>query len=146
MSFDYGSNTSFETDVAGRLLLGFGALVALVATAGSLYLSLGLGLIPCELCWYQRILMYPLVVVLGVACLENRKSAYRTAVPLAAVGGTIAAYHSYIQLYPHASQCTVGCSTVQYTVFGLTVPNLSLTAFVIVLLTMGWLRYATGPP
>lgn len=146
MAYERASGTDVETGPVTRLLLGFGTLVALVATAGSLYLSLGLGLIPCELCWYQRILMYPLVVVLGVAAIEGRASVYRTAVPLAALGGMVAAYHSYVQLYPDASQCTVGCTTVQYTVFGLTIPNLSLTAFGIVLLTMGVLycRSRTG--
>lgn len=141
MAYEPISETEFGTGTITQALLGLGTLVALVATGGSLYLSLGLGLIPCELCWYQRILMYPLVVVLGVALFKRRASVYHTAFPLAALGAGIAAYHSYIQLYPHASRCTVGCSTVQYTLFGLTVPNLSLTAFVLVLLTMGLLYY-----
>ncbi len=50
-------------------------VVAGVATAGSLYFSEVLGLVLCDLCWYQRILMYPLVVVLGVAAWENRPEA-----------------------------------------------------------------------
>jgi len=127
-----------------RVLLAFGTLVALVATTGSLYLSLGLGLIPCELCWYQRILMYPLVVVLGVALVEGRESVYYTGVPLAVLGATVASYHSYIQINPTASSCTVGCSAVQYTVFGLTVPNLSLLAFVLVLIALVGLRRPFG--
>ena len=59
-----------------------GTLLAAVATAGSLFFSLGLGLVPCELCWYQRILMYPLVVVLGVATVELRPAVWKTALPL----------------------------------------------------------------
>ncbi|MFB6177736.1 MAG: disulfide bond formation protein B, partial [Halobaculum sp.] len=58
--------------VGTRSLLSLATTVALVATAGSLYFSEVMGLIPCELCWVQRILMYPLVVVLAVAAVEER--------------------------------------------------------------------------
>lgn len=70
-----------------RRLLASATVVAGVATAGSLYLSLGLGLVPCELCWYQRVLMYPLVVVLGVAAAEGRPGAWRTVLWRAPVVG-----------------------------------------------------------
>ncbi|KOX93727.1 disulfide bond formation protein DsbB [Haloarcula rubripromontorii] len=116
-----------------RLLLAAATAVAAVATAGSLYLSLGLGLTPCRLCWYQRILMYPLVVVLGVAAVEDRPGVVRTALPLAVPGAAVAAYHSWLQV----SQTTCGlgavsCAQIQYRVLGLTVPNLSLVAFLLV--------------
>ncbi|WP_277540415.1 disulfide bond formation protein B [Haloarcula laminariae] len=120
-----------ETDT--RTLLGAATLVALVATAGSLFLSLGLGLEPCRLCWYQRILMYPLVVVLGVATVERRAAVAWTALPLTALGAAIAAYHSWLQATQVA--CGVGavsCARVQYRIAGLTVPNLSLIAFLLV--------------
>lgn len=113
-----------------RVLLGCTTLVALVATVGSLYFSLGKGLYPCRLCWYQRILMYPLVIILGVAVLENRPHVYRTALPLAVIGGSIAAYHSYIQVVGIGGVCASMCATVQFKLFGLlTIPNLSLLAF-----------------
>lgn len=141
MAYEHTAGEFTDSGRLQRALLGFGTLVALVATAGSLYLSLGLGLLPCKLCWYQRILMYPLVVVLGVALLEGRTSVYHTVVPLATLGAVVAAYHSYIQINPAGSYCSVGCSAVQYTVFGLTIPNLSLVAFVLVLLVTVGLRY-----
>jgi disulfide bond formation protein DsbB len=116
-----------------RPLLAFGTLVALVATAGSLYLSLGMGLLPCRLCWYQRILMYPLVVVLGVAALDRDVAVVRTALPLSVLGLAVATYHSFLQVAAGPSQCLAGgCGTVQFRVLGLTVPNLSLTAFLLV--------------
>jgi disulfide bond formation protein DsbB len=116
-----------------RPLLAFATLVAIVATGGSLYLSLGLGLIPCRLCWYQRILMYPLVVVLGVAAYEGRSGVAMTVLPLSVLGTAIAAYHSYIQIAPSGgAQCTVGCGLVQFRVLGLAVPNLSLLAFLLI--------------
>lgn len=136
MAYESGAETLLGSERSSRAVLAAGTLVASVATAGSLYLSLGLGLIPCELCWYQRILMYPLVVVLGVAFVKDDRSVYHTAVPLATVGAAIAAYHSYVQIDSGAGSCTVGCSEVQYTVVGLTVPNLSLVAFVLILLLM----------
>ena len=119
--------------ISSRLLLAGGALVACIATAGSLYLSEFLGLIPCELCWYQRILMYPLVLVIGVAALEDRPSVYRTALPLSVAGVGIAAYHSYVQVAVESTTCTVGgCGSVQYRLLGLSIPNLSLIAFVLI--------------
>jgi len=117
-----------------RPLIAAATLIAAVATAGSLYLSLGLGLVPCRLCWYQRILMYPLVVVLGVATVENRRTIYRTVLPLSTLGGAIAAYHSLLQASAATGQCTPGggCGTVLLRVFGLSIPNLSLLAFTLI--------------
>lgn len=117
-----------------RLPLAAGTLVATVATIGSLYFSEVLGLIPCELCWYQRILMYPLTLILGMAALENRPGVYRTALPLSVLGAIIAAYHSWLQVSGSSGTCSigVGCATVQYRALGLTVPNLSLIAFVLI--------------
>ena len=126
-----------------RALLAFGTLVASVATAGSLYLSLGLGLVPCELCWYQRILMYPLVIVLGVAVLGDRSRVYRTALPLSVLGALLAAYHSWLQASAASGVCTVGsCGAVQFRVLGLTIPNLSLLAFLLVTGALVALRLA----
>jgi disulfide bond formation protein DsbB len=117
-----------------RLPLAGSTLVAVVATAGSLYFSEVLGLIPCELCWFQRVLMYPLVLVVGVAALENRPGVYRTALPLSVLGTAVAAYHSWIQISGGSGTCSLGggCASVQYRVLGLSIPNLSLVAFVLI--------------
>jgi disulfide bond formation protein DsbB len=122
------------------------AAVAAVSTAGSLWFSLGLGLTPCRLCWYQRILMYPLVVVLGVAAVEDRPRVWLTALPLSLGGVAVAAYHSYLQVAPSpASTCSLGgesCVRVQYALADglLTIPRLSLVAFVV--LTAGLVALA----
>jgi disulfide bond formation protein DsbB len=147
---------SDRLDLAGRPvpvrpLLAAATVVALVATAGSLYLSLGLGLVPCDLCWYQRILMYPLVVVLGVAALDGRADVVRTALPLSTLGLVVAAYHSYLQVNPtRGGTCTVGgggCTSIQYALAGglLTVPRLSLVAFALVTLGLAVLVVADEP-
>lgn len=120
--------STFPSD---RTVLAACTLVASVATAGSLYFSEVLGLYPCDLCWVQRIGMYPLVVVLGVAAYEDRIGVWRTVLPLSVAGGAVAAYHSWIQLTP-SSSCTIGggCEAVQFELFGLlSIPNLSLLAF-----------------
>ncbi len=117
----------------------FALVVAAVATAGSLYFSLGMGLVPCTLCWYQRILMYPLVVVLGVGILR-RDSVAAYVLPLSIPGFVVAAYHNYLQMTPASGACTgeVPCSVPQYRFFtdvvagGVTIPQMSLTAFALI--------------
>lgn len=118
-----------------RVPLATATVVAAVATGGSLWFSLGLGLVPCELCWYQRILMYPLVVVLGVAALEARSGVWRTVLPLSVVGVALAAYHSYLQATTVACGLgSGGCAAVQWRapVVGLSIPTLSLVGFLLV--------------
>lgn len=111
-------------------LLG-GAIIALMATLGSLWFSLGLGLIPCDLCWYQRIFMYPLVVILGVAAYEGRPCVWMTVVPLSVGGLLLATYHSYLQATATACSFTGPCTTIQWKapIIGFSIPNLSLIAF-----------------
>ncbi|MEA1930599.1 MAG: disulfide bond formation protein B [Euryarchaeota archaeon] len=119
-----------------RLLAGC-TLVAIVATTGSLYFSEIAGLSPCGLCWYQRILMYPLVVILGVATVERRSAVWKTALPLSSLGIVVSAYHTALQLSPGV-QCSVGlgCGSIQWQGLGIfTIPRLALVAFV--LLTAG---------
>jgi len=121
-----------------RLLVGC-TLVAAVATAGSLYFSEIVGLVPCELCWYQRILIYPLIVILGVAAYETRSEVWRTALPLSVLGIGVSAYHTVLQLTPTA-QCSlgIGCGAIQWEGLGLfTIPRLALLAFVLVSAGLG---------
>lgn len=92
-----------------------------------------MGLYPCDLCWIQRIGMYPLVVVLGIATYEDRIAVWRTALPLSIGGGLVSAYHSYLQATPSSSCSAGGCGSVQFELFGLlSIPNLSLSAFTVI--------------
>ncbi len=115
--------------------------VATVATLGSLYYSEGMGLFPCELCWYQRVAMYPLVVVLGYAAVTDMADVYWLALPFSSVGLVTSSYHSYLQANP-ASQCRFGgCATVQFELGGfLTIPNQAAIAFAVItaLLLVVW--------
>ena len=82
--------------------------VALTATLGSLYLSEVAHFVPCKLCWYQRIAMYPLVPILFVAALKRDAGVWRYAAPLAAIGSAISIYHYQLERFP--DQTSVSCT------------------------------------
>jgi disulfide bond formation protein DsbB len=85
-------------------------IVAVVTTLGSLYYSEHAGFIPCELCWYQRILMYPLVIVLGVAWLRRDAKVWMTALVFVALGAPLSLYHWLVERVPSfasTSSCSV---------------------------------------
>ena len=82
--------------------------VALTATLGSLYLSEVAHFVPCKLCWYQRIAMYPLVPILFVAALKRDAGVWRYAAPLAAIGSAISIYHYQLERFP--DQASVSCT------------------------------------
>jgi len=84
-------------------------LMAVVATLGSLYYSQIAHFVPCEYCWYQRIAMYPLAVILGIAAFTRDQRVRRYVYPLAIGGAFIAGYHYLIQHLPDLA-ATV-CST-----------------------------------
>ena len=120
-------------------LLPYGAwLIALVATAGSLFFSEVMDLPPCILCWYQRIAMYPLVLVIGVGIVTRDARWKYYALPLSLVGLAISIYHNllYYNLIPESiTPCKEGisCTTVQIEWLGfITIPLMALTAFVLV--------------
>ena len=71
-------------------------LIALLSTAGALFLGEVMGMTPCVLCWYQRIAMFPLVAILGIGLLEGDGRSTRYALPLAWAGWGIALYHCLI--------------------------------------------------
>ncbi len=85
--------------------------VAAVATAGSLYYSEVAGFVPCELCWYQRICMYPLVAVLGIGALRRDRAVRWYAGPIVAIGAGLALYHWLVERVP-AFADTTSCSAV----------------------------------
>lgn len=123
-------------------------LVSLIATAGSLYFGEVLKYPPCTLCWYQRICMYPLVVILGSALWNDESRFYRAALPLSAIGLLIAAYHNllYYGTIPDSiTPCSQGvsCTSKQVEIFGfLTIPLMSLISFIL-LTSLGFIAMKT---
>ncbi|OGY89664.1 MAG: hypothetical protein A3B30_02495 [Candidatus Komeilibacteria bacterium RIFCSPLOWO2_01_FULL_52_15] len=115
--------------------------VSLCAMLGSLYYSEIKGLTPCTLCWYQRILMYPIVFLSLIGLRYRDHMLPRYVLPLSLIGGAIAAYHYVIQMFHPAAvngfiNCTkngVSCTTIDLSYFGfVTIPLLSLIAFLII--------------
>ena len=120
-------------------------LTAAVATGGSLFFSEVAHFLPCQLCWYQRICMYPLSIILLVGALlrDRRLPLYAAAFPL--VGACISIYHIYIEVNPdkESASCKAGipCSTRWLDEFGyVTIPVMALSAFALiaVLLVVAW--------
>ena len=71
-------------------------LIALCATLGALFIGEVMGQTPCTLCWYQRIAMFPLALILGIACSTNDFKIWQYALPLALIGAGIALWHSLL--------------------------------------------------
>jgi disulfide bond formation protein DsbB len=118
--------------------LGLAWFVALLATAGSLYFSDVARFTPCTLCWYQRIAMYPLVVILAIGAARRERAAAWYAGGLAAIGAAIAAYHVALEWIPSldtgACAATAPCTYVWFRMLGfISLPTLALTAFLLIL-------------
>ena len=117
------------------ILLFAAWMIALLATAGSLFFSYVMEFAPCVLCWYQRIFLFPLVVVLARGLFPFDRGAVRYGLPLAILGWLVAAYHNlvYAGVVPESLQpCAKGvsCTEEYIRLFGLlSIPALSLIAF-----------------
>ena len=110
-------------------------LLACVAMLGSLFFSEVMGLKPCVLCWYQRIFMYPLVVILVMGLFPFDKTVSRYALPLAIIGWCFAVYHYFVYsgYIPESLQpCgeDVSCAEINLELLGfITIPMLSILSF-----------------
>ena len=118
-------------------------LQAWVATLGSLYYSEIKHLPPCTLCWYQRILMYPLIIILGVAIIRKDKNVVYYILPFSIIGAVIALYQYLLQVTPLQEPSVISCdalgscSDIQIIYLGfITIPLLSLAAFMLISVMM----------
>jgi disulfide bond formation protein DsbB len=114
---------------------------AWTALVGSLYFSEWRGFTPCALCWYQRILMYPLAPILLVSILRRDQGVWTYVLPLSLLGAATSTYHILIErgIVETSNACRVGvsCRVLYINAFGfITIPTLALTAFLIIGLTM----------
>jgi disulfide bond formation protein DsbB len=111
-------------------------IVAFIATLGSLFFSEIMGFTPCLLCWYQRILMYPLSIILLIATIKNDRQIALYVFPLALIGLMISGYHYVLQKTPTAELGACGvipCTTQYINWFGfITIPFLAFIAFTII--------------
>lgn len=124
-------------------------LISLVSTVGSLIISQVLKLPPCDLCWYQRIFMYPVVLITGFSLFKkDYKSAARYSLLLAIVGSVIALYHVLVQWSDTVKNSNVicglnsidteyiDCSIPYFVEFGfVSIPFMSLSVFILIIIS-----------
>ncbi|MHB2166464.1 disulfide bond formation protein B [Alsobacter sp. R-9] len=109
-------------------------IIALAATLAALFIGEIMGRTPCDLCWHQRVFMFPLAVILAVAAFRGDAGVWRYALPLAVLGWLVAGFHSllYAGVVSEAIRpCGKGvsCTGADMTILGLPLPYLSLIAF-----------------
>lgn len=123
-------------------------VVTATAMGGSLYYSEVVGLIPCDLCWYQRIASYPLVIIFAIAWWKRDAIVWRYAAPLIPIGLAFSSYHYLIQRFPslEAGWCStaVPCSSAYFFRFGfISMPYMAISAFA-ALGTLWWITKTTA--
>ncbi|WP_144700343.1 disulfide oxidoreductase [Fictibacillus phosphorivorans] len=121
-------------------------ITSIVSLVGSLFFSEVMKFVPCNFCWYQRILMYPLVIVLGVAFYQQDHKVTRYVLPLSFLGIIVSGYHYALQKIPALKAfevCTSGvpCSGQYINWLGfITIPLLAFVGFMIITICMLWMR------
>lgn len=124
-------------------------LLAVAATLAALFIGEVMGKTPCVLCWFQRIFMFPLAVMLTIACYRADFSVWLYALPLAVIGWVIALYHCllFVGVIPEdLKPCSAGtsCSGADMLIFGsVPLPLLSLAAFTAIALLLVLIRRRT---
>lgn len=132
-------------------IIGF--FIAIFSMAGSLYFSDILGWEPCVLCWYQRIAMYPLVVIFSLGVWKQDISARMYGLALSFIGLSVALYQVYLQISAASGSglsvfcSTIGgadCSEIFMLEFGyITFPVMSATAFLFIVVLLLLKRTST---
>ncbi len=131
-----GEMRNFEKGNQNDALPYLAWIIALTATVGSLFFSEVMQLPPCVLCWYQRIAMYPLVVIIGIGIITRDQRMKSYALPICLIGLAISIYHNllYYGILPESiAPCTEGisCTSRQIEWLGfITIPLMALTAFI----------------
>jgi len=109
-------------DVVHRWQLHLAALVATVTTLGSLWFSESQGWLPCRFCWYQRVCMFPLAVILIVAVLRKDRAVKWYVAPLAVIGILVSIWHNLLErgLVSESKECaaSVPCAIPNLISFG----------------------------
>lgn len=126
--------------LVARFGLMVAALAAVGATSGSLYFSEVANFNPCDMCWIQRIFMYPLALILPIAAVRRDRNVIPYAMVIAAVGLGFSIYHTQLQLMPDQStSCDLlnPCSSKWIEALGFaTIPMMAGTSFVLILVTL----------
>ena len=123
-----------------QIYLYFIFITALISTLGSLYYSEIVGFVPCKLCWFQRIFMYPITFVGLVGFISRDHKVFKYTLPLAITGILISSYHYLLQLgiISEGLNCTVGvpCEGRYVNYFGfITIPLMAWLGFIIIIIS-----------
>jgi len=114
-------------------------LLVLIATVGSLYSSEVTHLKPCTLCWYQRIMIFPLAIILGIAAFRGAYRIILYVLPLTLIGLGIAAYQVImIQFFAASNQCAE-CTLKSVSDYPIAFPLFSLLGFLVLNIVLIWL-------
>ena len=140
---------NFKNFVSSNGLI-FALIISVIATLGSLIYSEIIGLPPCDLCWYQRALLYPQVVILAVALVKKNRDIFDYVIGLNIIGIIIAGYQYVMQMINYSGPCPIGaggvnCFTKDVFEFGyITLPLMSVSVFALLaLLTYLYKRIKT---
>lgn len=146
------SGTSLKTRATSEGATLYAAwLIALASMLGSLYFSEVRHLVPCVMCWYQRTMMYPLVVILGIASFRRELAIRDYVLPLSSLGMLVAFYQVLEQHIPGLGipgvcQLTVPCNIIHFDWLGfITLPLLSFAAFGMITLLLAVSRIQMTP-
>src|SRR3990167_7790491 len=105
-------------------------IIALIGTALSLYFGEFSMLEPCRLCWYQRVALFPLALILGIAAYVGDRTVVKYALPLSFFGAAVAFYQAMEIHFPVPEICGKTCSEPIFSLFGyFTFPDLSAIGF-----------------
>ncbi len=135
-------NISEKSDANNWNILFVAWLISIIATLGSLFFSEVMEYPPCTFCWYQRILMYPLVFIFLVGLFPFDRGVLKYAFPFVILGWLVSLYHNLLQMdiiAESTTPCAMGipCSAKYIDIFGfLTIPMLSFIAFSIILILL----------
>lgn len=139
---DFSSSKDQRSNSMGLTFVFSAFVISLVSTLGSLFFSEIMSFVPCSLCWYQRIFMYPLVFLFSINLLFPDEKIFKYSFPLAFVGWIISVYHNLLmfKIIPEKlSPCIQGvpCSVDYINWLGfITIPLLSFFAYTIVLILL----------
>jgi len=143
--------SSTSTSRTGSWALYIALLAAWTAMLGSLYFSEVRGYVPCALCWYQRILMYPLTGLIAFGILRRDRHLPFLVLPFSLLGQGVSTYHYLIQkttIFGGPTACAAGvpCTTVWINWLGfITIPFLAMIAFLIITIAVLTAYYSDQP-
>lgn len=134
-----GRARQLVVDAVAPQAAGFGLLVALTSTLGSLYLSEIANLPPCRLCWVQRGFMYPQVILFAIVLITRTRHLWWPIIVTVALGGSVSIYHVALERFPDLEAqgtCELHnpCSTILVEHLGyITIPAMALSGFALLL-------------